>query len=91
MGKTVMKVVGVRMGRHVTMLPGPVHVPLGGEAGSVTDVSTDKSMSDCCKSPAPNMDFVCYIHNSLYPQFAIISIVNLLDTCFLLPDNNFSN
>lgn len=54
MGKIVMKVVGVRMGRHVTMLPGPVHVPLGGEAGSVTDVNTDKSMSDCCKSPVQN-------------------------------------
>lgn len=54
MGKTVMKVVGVRMGRYVTMLPGPVRVPLGGEAGSVTDVSTDKSMSDCCKSPVQN-------------------------------------
>lgn len=37
MGKIVMKVVGVRMGRHVTILPGPVRVPLGGEAGSVTD------------------------------------------------------
>lgn len=55
MGKIVMKVVGVRMGRHVTMLPGPVRVPLGGEAGSVTDVSNDKSMSDCCRSPVPNI------------------------------------
>lgn len=54
MGKIVMKVVGVRMGRHVTILQGPVRVPLGGEAGSVTDVSTDKSMSDCCKSPVQN-------------------------------------
>lgn len=55
MGKIVMKVVDVRMGRHVTMLPGPVRVPLGGEAGSVTDVSTEKSMSDHCKSPVPNI------------------------------------
>lgn len=55
MGKIVMKVVVVRIGRHVTMLPGPVRVPLGGEAGSVTDVSTDKSMSDHCKSPVPNI------------------------------------
>lgn len=49
MGKIVMKVVGVRMGRYVIMLSGFVRVSLGGEVGSVIDVSIDKLMSDCCK------------------------------------------
>lgn len=50
MGKIVMKVVGVRMGRYVIILSGFVRVSLGGEVGSVIDVSIDKLMSDCCKS-----------------------------------------
>lgn len=50
MGKIVMKVVGVRMGRYVIILSGFVRVSLGGEVGSVIDVSIDELMSDYCKS-----------------------------------------